>query len=320
MSKSFPAALFVGNDGVREWDEESWGEVERDPRGLLLMWDPPREGAKYIVGMDASEGITGWSRGSRTEDDFKTDNGVIEVFHIDGIREPMWDLKAEKEYDRKNPGVRTERIPDMDPQTKRQRIHYRDVQVAEFAAPCDAVEIARVANVIGRIYRGDEEDAAELIWESWPGCGMLTTQELLRLGYGNLWHWEYISDVAEETNRLGWRSNRESMKLLWYRSRRHLMQRNVVIRSKWLLQEYADAEIDMDKMRARAAYGSHDDRFMAANLCFWAGHSWTYSEDARQPVSETQGPVDFQRFAPVLGDDSPGYADWKESATADWWD
>ncbi len=319
MSVVFPAAMFVGSSSVREFDEESMDDIMADPRGLLLMWSPPKKGAKYIVGVDSSEGITGWTRGMRTEDDYKTDNGVVEVFEIDGIREPVFDEKAEKAEDTLRPGQRTARIPLIDKHTRQPAMHCRDLQVAEFAAPCDAVEIARVANIIGRVYRGDEEDEAELIWEAYPGCGMLTTQELLRLGYGNLWHWEYITDVAEETNRLGWRSGRESMKILWYRARRHLMQRNVVVRSKWLLDELSGAEIDMNKMRARAAYGMHDDRLWSAAFCWWAGHQWTYAEDSKEPVTEGEPPQDFQRYAPGLGDESY-YADWKESATADWFD
>ncbi len=316
----FPTVLHVGKDSIREYLDEPWEEIEKDPRGCLLMWERPRPHAKYIVSCDASEGITGWSRATRTEDDYKTDNGVVEVFHVDGIREPLWDEEAEKQFDYDNPGARTKRIPLIDKHTKQQKFHCKDVQVAEFAAPCDAVEIARIANVIGRIYRGTEEDEAELIWEAYPGCGMLTTQELLRLGYNNLWHWEYITEQAEETNRLGWRSGRESMKILWYRARRHLMQRNVVIRSKWLLEELSGAEIDMNKMRARAAYGMHDDRLWAAAFGWWAGHEWTYSEDPQDPVTEVEGPTDYQSYAPGLDDEDRSYSSWRENAVADWLD
>jgi len=303
----YPAAMFVGDSGIREFNEEPWEEIQRDPRGLLLMWEPPNKDHEYIIGMDPSQGITGWSRGSRKKEDEKTDNGVIEVFRIDGAKELCW-----KEDENGN------KVPDVDPQTRRQRIRYMDVQVAEFAAPCDAVEIARVAKVIGTLYRGSEEDQAKLIWEAWPGCGMLCTQELLRIGYGNLWHWEYIADVAEDTGKLGWRSTHESMKLLWYRARRHLMQENAIIRSKWLLEEYADAVVDWQKMRARADQGAHDDRMTAANLCFWAGHKWTYEESHREPVTESPGPVDFQRYAPVLGEDAVTFEDWREIATSEW--
>lgn len=317
MSIILPAALYVGSSSVKEFDEEPWEEIERDPRGVLLMWDAPKPNAKYIIGMDSSEGITGWTRGTRADDDYKTDNGVVEVFEIDGAKELLWDEEAERKEDRKHPGQRTKRIPLIDKHTRQQAVNYRDVQVAEFAAPCDAVEIARVANIIGRMYRGKEEDEAELIWEAFPGCGMLTTQELLRLGYSNLWHWEYITDVAEETNRLGWRSGRESMKILWYRARRHLMQHKVVVRSKWLLDELAGAEIDLNKMRARAAYGMHDDRLWSSAFCWWAGHEWRYSEDPETQVTDTETPIDFQNYGPGL-DDEGTYADWRASATDDW--
>lgn len=273
------------------------------------MWAPRKSGAKYVMGGDSAEGITGWSRATRVPEDKKVDNGALEVFEIAGSRELCWKIENGN------------RVPDIDKHTKMQRIHFRDVQVAEFRAPCDAVEIARIANIVGRIYHDDDDEPAELIWEAWPGCGMLMTQELLRLGYSNLWHWEYISDIVEETDRLGWRSNRESMKLLWYRGRRHLMQRNAVIRSKWLRQEYASAEIDMDKMRARASYGNHDDLFMASNLALWAGNRWTYEiEAAREVASENPAPTDYQRFAPGPGDEGSSYKDWRADATADWFD
>lgn len=304
----YPEVLHVSGSSIRPYREESWESivVSGDPRGLLLMWDPPKKDAKYIMSCDPTQGITGWSRGTRTDGDHKTDNAAVEIFEVDGQRDPIWRTAED--------GAR---VLDIDPVTKRQRYLYRDVQVAEFAAPCDAVEIARVLNVLGRIYAGEAEDQCELIYEAWPGPGMLTTQELLRLGYGNLWMWEYIDAAAEETNRPGWRSTRESQKLLWYRARRHLMNRQTVIRSRWLLDEYVNAEIDMDKMRARAAYGYHDDRFQAANMAFWAGHSWTYEvERTSEPVT-TSVVTDFQHVAPTLGE-FQSYADWRSNATADW--
>src|SRR5579863_2421573 len=184
---SYPQVLHVAGSSIEPHTSESWEFIERsdDPRGLLLMWDPPSKEKKYIMGLDPTAGITGWTRGTRADGDHKVDNAAIEIFEVEGIREPVYKI------------VNGERVPDIDPMTKRQRLLYRDVQVAEFAAPCDAVEIARVANILGRIYAGDADDQCELIWEAWPGPGLLTTQELLRLGYGNTWMWEYIDSVAE---------------------------------------------------------------------------------------------------------------------------
>jgi hypothetical protein len=304
--QQFPAALYVSDSSISNYEGETWEEIKRDPRGLLMCWEPPDKNAKYIMGMDPTEGVTGWTRGTRVDGDHKTDNGVIEVFKVDGDFDLLY---------KESNGVR---IPDMDPATKRQKRRYKDVQVAEFAAPCDAVEIARVANVLGRIYAGEEGDQCTLIWEAWPGPGLLTTQELLRLGYGNTWMWEYIDSVAEETNRMGWRSTPTSQRMLWYRSRRHLMEKRADIKSMFLLEELSNAEIDSSKMRARAAYGYHDDRMQAANMCFWAGHRWTYDVDRTdEQVTTTPEPQDYQRFAPTL-DDHKSFADWKSEQLADW--
>jgi len=286
MSDTLPQALHVsGNSITRSIESEE--SIFNDPRGILYMWEEPKQWAKYVIGCDPTVGITGWRRDLANDSDRKIDNGAIEVFRVDALKVPLF----------------KDGQPDIDPITKTQRFYYRDLQVAEFFAPCDAVEIARVCNLLGRIYAGIEEDQCELIFESYPGPGMLTLQELLRLGYANLWHWEYFADqVAEQTSRIGWRSSYESQKVLRYRSRRHLMNRHVKILSPWLLAEYANAVIDIEKMRARASYGYHDDLMMAANLCFWAAHRWSYDvERTDEPVTEKPF-IEAQQYAPVLGE------------------
>jgi hypothetical protein len=305
MPPIFPDALYVAGSSLEPYTTESDEEIERDPRGLVLMWEGPIKTAKYVMGMDTAEGVTGWSRILKKDGDTKTDNSAIEIFRVDGDFELCFKLHN------------GQRIPDIDPTTKRQKRIYKDVQVAEFAAPCDPVEAARVANVLGRIYSGDADEQCLFVWEAWPGCGLLATQEILRLGYANQWMWQYIDREAEDTDRPGWRSTRESQKLLWYRARRHLMGRRVTIRSKPLLEEYSNAEIDLAKMRARASYGFHDDRMQAANMCFWAGHSWSYTEDGPpDEVRTTAEPRDYQRIAPVLDDEHYTFQAWKEDQLA----
>jgi len=267
---------------------ESAEAILYDPRGLLHIWEEPKQHARYCLGCDPSVGITGWRRDLSTEGDHKTDNGAIEIFQIDAIKVTI---------------VGEDGKPEIDPHTKAPRFYYRDLQVAEFFAPVDAVEIARVCNVLGRIYAGDSEDQCLLIHEAYPGPGVLTTQELLRLGYANLWYWETIADsVAEQTNSVGWHSNMNTQKILWYRSRRHLLEKRAEIQSRWLGAEYTGAVIDMEKMRARAAYGMHDDLLQAADMSIWAGHSWTYDvERTWEPVTES-AVYDPQVAAPVIGE------------------
>lgn len=277
---------------------ESDESVYVDPRGLVLMWEEPKPWAKYILSIDPSEGITNWSRGSRQDGDHKTDNGVVEVFRPNAIKLPLF--KDGK--------------PLIDKITNQQMFVMRDLQVAEFAAPIDAVEIARVANILGRMYAGEDDDQCECILESYPGPGPLTTQELIRLGYGHLWMWEHFADsVVEETNAIGWHATPRSTRILWTRARRHLMERKAKIMSQWLYEEYKDAVVNMDKMTAAAPYGRHDDRLRAANLCFWAGHAWTQNvESTHEQVTER--PIsDWQHTAPTLGENRSYREMWAES-------
>lgn len=307
--EQFPRSYYVGSSGLVEC-QESDRDLMEDPRGVLWMWEAPMPGARYILSGDPTVGITGWCRAGRTDDDTKVDNGAIEVFRPDAVRVPMF----RKGVDAVGNEIE---VPDIDPVTKTQRFLLKDLQVAEFAAPVDAVEFARVLALLGRIYRGDADEHCELIFESYPGPGILTLQELLRLNYSNLWMWEKIADnVAEQTSHIGWYSGRETQKILWYRARRHLMGRRAVLRSKWLVEEYSNAVIDMEKMRAKAAYGYHDDRMQAANMAFWAAHKWIYDDVPTEPVRDNQV-TDYQTYAPTIGE----YRSYKEAmreALSDW--
>lgn len=283
---TYPDKLYVAGSSLFQ-SIESDEAIDDDPRGIFLMWEEPQPHAKYIMGLDPTVGITGWNRALRHEGDKKTDNAAIEIFRVDALRSPV---------------MKDGRM-DIDPITKQPKFLYRDLQVGEYAAPCDAAEIAQIANVLGRIYAGDAEDQCELIGEFYPGPGILTLQELLRLNYMNLWQWQTIGgSVAEDTTLYGWRSYGESQRMLWYRARRHLMGRRAKVQSKFLLDEYSNAVVDVQKMRAAAAYGSHDDRIQAASMCFWAGHKWEYDpERSYEPVTEAPV-IDYQRLGPGLGE------------------
>ena len=254
---------------------------------------------------DPTEGITGWSRGSKREGDYKTDNGVIEVFRPDAIKLPLF--KNGNPVINKSSGV--------------QEFVMRDLQVAEFAAPIDPVELSKVANVMGRMYAGEAGDQCEFIYESYPGPGPLMTQELIRLGYGALWLWQYFADsVATDTNSIGWHATPRSTRLLWTRARMHLLQRKAKIMSPWAVEEYANAVVDMARMSARAAYGLHDDRFRACNLAFWAGHAWEMDvERTDEPVTERLD-VDWQHLAPVMGCEAKSYKEAWAAAVDNWSD
>ena len=278
---------YVGSSGIHVC-HEPMDEIRLDPRGLFLAWEKPDSAATYKLSADPSVGITNWSRSNRTSEDHKTDNGAICILKVDAIREQEKDAEGK---------------PKFDPSSKLPIWKYIDVQVGEYAAPCDATELARVCNLLGRIYAGIDGDQCEMIYEAYPGPGILMTQELLRLGYGNIWMWERIADsVAEQTTRMGWYSTAESQKILWIRARRHLLRGNIKIRSRWLKEEYANAEIDLLKARAKAAYGYHDDRMQACNMAMWCAHKWTYDPERSEETVSSSPVHNPQTYAPTLDD------------------
>ncbi len=295
MSNPFPEVWHVGQNSI-ERAIESDESVMADPRGWLCVWEEPMPGAKYIMSLDPTEGQTGWTRATRHDGDRKIDNAAIEIFRIDALQRTKLDANGDIIIDK---------------YTKQPDFIWRDLQVAEFAAPLDPVEAARIACVLGRLYCGDAEEQCECIYEAYPGPGALSTQEFMRLGYANLWQWEYIADsVAEPTGRYGWRSSAQTQRLLWQRARRHLLSGRVKILSPWLLGEYRDAVVDPTTMRSVAGYGSHDDRLQAASMAYWAGHKWVYDPD-RPPEEVAEKPnIDWQNRAPTIGDEVNFREEW----------
>lgn len=223
-------------------------EFDGDPRGLVWLWEEPSPKHQYVMAIDPSVGRTGWVRESRTTDDYKTDNGCIQIIRcgLDG-----------------NP----------------------DIQVAEYAAPIDAEELGIVANVLGRLFAGkDEQGMALCIIEMYPGPGMLTFREMMQRGYTNHFVWKHLdSAISSPSGKFGfWASTREAVKYLWMRSTRHIQKNGFVPRSKWLVEEMRNCEIDPVKMWGKAVNGEHDDRVRAMMMALWAIHDWSMQIDLTQ--------------------------------------
>ncbi len=249
----FPAGLSVGQSGSIA--KMTAAEYDGDPRGILWMWKPPMKHRDYRMGIDPTVGRTGWNRYNRSKEDSKTDNGAIEIFMLgrrhSGMNEP-------------------------------------DEQVAEFAAPVDAFELGYIANIIGRLWAGREEDQCGTIIEVHPGPGTMTYRQMIELGYTNHFRWERYADTAvSPTKQLGWIATPTTNRDLWVKASRHLNLRNAVIRSHWLAEEYADCRMNPDKQYAENP-GGHDDRVRAANLCLWMANGWSLSiERTEEDVTPT---------------------------------
>lgn len=229
---------------------------DRDSRGILWVWEEPRTNANYVIGCDPTIGITGWDRTLRVQDDEKTDNAVIQVIRKGKTNEP-------------------------------------DVQVAEFAAPCDPYELAPILNFIGRMYPGQQEDGQALTCiEVYPGPGLWTQNELVnRFGYINLPPWRYEDGIMPKiTKKFGWFSTRSTRRDLWIRGIRHITSGGIIINSPWLVEEMVKCVQDnFLTLSSRAQWGAHDDRVVSLLIGIWYAHEWSLElspPEADKPVLE----------------------------------
>ena len=249
---------------INPLDVDSQDHLDIDPRGLIKLWEPPKSRARYVMGVDASAGILHWSRQHRNDEDLTTDNGAIEVIRCgDGQLHP-------------------------------------DVQVAEYAAPIDAEDLADVAALLGRLYAGNSEyEEALCIIEIWPGPGLLTQRRMINhYGYTHLFRWEYLdSIVPKATNTLGWSSNTKTLQMLWSRFSRHIGKNLLKVRSQHLMDELADLQhIPGKTFPQPAGEMAHDDRVRAMAQAIWAAHDWALAENIpdRQHVERNSKTASWQ--------------------------
>jgi len=233
---------------VKLIDASETRELIRDPLGTVLIFEEPKPNATYFMGVDPSRGIVGWDRRIRKSDDNQIDNGVIEIIRAGRGGAP-------------------------------------DVQVAEYAAPVDAEDLGDVANAMGRLFGGSNEDGqAMAIIEVWPGPGAPTQERMIRkYGYGNLYSpVRYVNTLTPERGRnvVGWNSNERTRRSLWTRGMKHVYKRGIRINSSYLIEEMADCQADdwMLTDHFRAKYGKKDDRVTAIFLAVYAAHDWSDEE------------------------------------------
>ena len=262
-------------------------ELDPDPRGVLWIYEPPRPTATYIVSTDPTVGKTGWNRWARTDDDMRIDNAVVEVLRL-GRR------------------IGGEQQP--------------DVQVAEYAAPIDAVDLAPVVNAIGRMYAGDAEDGQALLIGEVTGPGAVTLRELIdRYGYTNHWMWTRWGDMkTTRTTAPWWRSFRSANKDLWMRGLHHIHKGRVILRSAHLIEEMSDCVADNITLIGEARHGRHDDRVMALLFALWAAHDWSLSdepyEDATAATRQDK-PTNYQATDHTIEEAT---SDWDEQMSRMW--
>jgi hypothetical protein len=248
---------------VGKWGLEVDEHDDKDPRGQLLVWEPPHDACDYVVGCDPTMGILGWNRAMRTDEEEKHDNAAIEVF-----RRGYW-KDGEKQP---------------------------DVQVAEWVGPLDAEDLAYVCNFIGRLYAGNsEEQQALMAIEIAPGPGWLTQRVLnSQFGYERFPPWlvEGNNMIQRDTGKRGWISNVHTRRDLWIRGAGHIKRQKVIINSKHFVEEMVACKPDnFLGMTARAARsgtsGLNDDRVVAGLIALWFCNEWIVGQEPTEPTPRT---------------------------------
>jgi len=244
---------------VGKWGLEIDDYDERDPRGQLLVWEPPLEWADYVVGCDPTMGILGWNRLMRTDEEENHDNAAIEVFRRGGWKEGQ-----------KQP----------------------DVQVAEWVGPLDAEDLGYVCNFVGRMYAGSsEEQQALMAIEIAPGPGWLT-QRVLNSQYGYErfppWLVEGSNMIQRDTGKRGWISNVHTRRDLWIRGAGHIKRQKVILNSKHFVEEMVACKPDnFLSLTARAqrsgTTGLNDDRVVAGLIALWFCNEWIVGAESTEP-------------------------------------
>lgn len=246
--------------GKQQLTKVTWGSL--DPRGIIYTWESPSPSETYVLGVDTSVGITGWTRELRTQEDAKVDNAVVQVL-------------------------------------RKGRLNRPDVQVAEYAAPIDHYELATVVNFLGRMYAGSDETEQALACIEINNGGWATQNELVnRYGYMNLPPWRQEGGVMPKiTARTGWYSSRSNRRDLWIKGMRHINARSIVLNSPALIEEMTDCTWDnFLAMTARGIYGSHDDRVVSLLIAIWYAHEWSLELDPPENDKlAVKGLPDYQR-------------------------
>jgi hypothetical protein len=230
------------------------------------------------MGVDPTVGLMNWSRYNRYKDDIDTDNGAIEILRCgDGNLTP-------------------------------------DVQVAEYAAPILAVDLAAVATLLGRLYCGNSEMGEALcLIEIYPGPGLLTSNEMTRsFGYRNFYHQEYLNmEALKAAPSHGFTANIQTLGLLWTRFSHHYGKGLLDVNSNYLLNEMASLRPEPGKIFPQPSSGRiHDDRVRAIALCVWAARGWQ-STDGAVEARAIDGPSKWVN--PQASDmTSEEYGDWAE--------
>ena len=271
-------------------------ELDRDPRGIVWLWELPSPNYEYGCSGDPSGGIPKWAREFRQHNDILTDNAAAMIGRKGGLAHPCEACSGKGWVPTAHANVQIECFTC----DGRGKLGGRAVQVAEYAGPIDAEVFGDALFVLSRVFVGNSDmDECLTIVEA-NNTGLLTIRRLQNTHHhSNLYQHQTLTGTTPKfLDGVGWQSSPQSVPVLHARSRAITMRRDVEWRSKWLVKEFSDAITKItgdgpssgaivvrERFFVPAGGGRHDDRMIAGFLLLWILFPWTESDtpDAGDP-------------------------------------
>lgn len=267
-------------------------ELDKDPRGIIWLWEQPDSRFEYVVAADPANGIPRWSRVFRTTDDTTKDNACAQVWRKEKSARSCDDCAGLGWKPTPQKGVQIECSSCMG----RGKLGGQGVQVAEFAAPIDPEDFALIIYIMGRLYRGSAEMEESRAIVNSKSIGVLTIRTLQnKYLYTNLYQTETVAqgETIKLLNRVGFDETPATVPVLHARGRTAIVRRDMEPRSKWMVRELSDAVVriyadnNRERFEVPSGAGRHDDRMITGFLGGWLLFDWTELSDITEPTSES---------------------------------
>jgi len=160
-----------------------------------------------------------------------------------------------------------------------------DELVAEWVGNINGIDLAPILFSIGKLY---SVNGAEPIMAIEQNRGDVVQMELrMRYGWSSLYQYK-IYDRAKKAwaNRLGWHTNPDTRPKMLQRAINHIRNNKWHINSPWMVDEISNFEYDPEKMKMKAAIGTHDDRVMAGFIALYCSRDWDQYDPEVSPVDK----------------------------------
>lgn len=178
----------------------------------------------------------------------------------------------------------------------------RSRQVAEWHGHIPPDQFGDVLALLGLYY-----NTALLAPEAWPGCGAVTAQRLIDLGYRNIWKRPSRGSGRSDDQLYGWETTARTRQPMLLELAAAIRDFELAIVSRGLLEELRSFVYDEDNDMV-PALGCYSDRVMAAGI------AWKVSRDLAAGVVATSGRPRLRELErAVIGGGAVSAPQWRGS-------